>query len=254
MPATLLLGVVAAVFVGQVRRPQLTPELRGFALAQKLGCFACHGPDGTGGTPNPGSDEEAVPAWDGGNVMMYVESEQEIREWILEGQPRRLAKTEASSHGDGNDRGHSGGALVHMPAYAGVVSASELEDLVAYYKVVAGFEPVGSAVRSGYRVASRSGCFGCHGPRGLVGRKNPRSFKGYIPPWRGADYRELVKNDAELRQWIMKGRVARLETNPIARLFTGRQIIQMPAYEDRLTADELDDLVAYIGWLQERER
>jgi hypothetical protein len=58
------------------RKPRLTPALRGAQLAEELGCFACHGLRGTGGIPNPGSEEEEVPAWDGGTAMMYVKNEQ----------------------------------------------------------------------------------------------------------------------------------------------------------------------------------
>jgi mono/diheme cytochrome c family protein len=268
-----LLGGVALGGIAYVRTPRLTPELRGAQLAANLGCFACHGPRGTGGVPNPGSDEEEVPAWDGGNVMMYVKNEQEIREWILYGHPKRLEKEhdhgssdDLEDHGDQGqhgssedpeahgDQGHVEGEgdspLLRMPAFEHVVSEKELEDLVAYYKAVASFETLPPDARQGYRVASRLGCFGCHGPGGRVGSRNPRSFKGYIPPWRGRDFAELVKSDEELRQWILDGTIDRLESNPFARHFTGRQVIQMPAYRDVLVDGEVDALVAYIHWLQ----
>ncbi len=137
-----------------------------------------------------------------------------------------------------------------MPAFADIISDRELEDLVAYYKAVAAFDKPSGAARQGYRVASRLGCFGCHGPGGRVGAKNARSFKGYIPPWQGKDYAELVKNEGELRQWIVEGTTDRFESNPLARFFTQRQVIQMPAYGDILEEEELDALVAYIRWLQ----
>jgi mono/diheme cytochrome c family protein len=245
--AVIVVALIAAV-VGydQVRRPKLTQELRGYELAQDLGCFACHGPGGTGGVPNPGSDEREVPAWDGGNAMMYVENEEEIREWILLGHPRRLEEDhESHSHGSPDRE-----PLLSMPAFEGVISDGDLESLVAYYKVVAAFDPVPPEVRPGYSVASKNGCFGCHGSRGLVGTSNPRSFKGYIPPWRGADYQELVNSETELRQWILEGQVDRFEANPIASYFTDRQVIQMPAYEGRLSNEDVADLVDYIEWLQ----
>ena len=77
-----------------LRTPELTPELRGYELAEGLGCHGCHGPRGTGGVRNPRAGFRQatgeIPAWDGGNAMMYVKSEDEIREWILEGRPWRL--------------------------------------------------------------------------------------------------------------------------------------------------------------------
>lgn len=250
--AGLVTIVAGAAAVYWLRSPRLTPELRGHALAGELGCFACHGPGATGGVPNPGSDEKEVPAWDGGTAMMYVENEEEIREWILYGQPRRLEENESHNDGaDSHDHGAHREALIEMPAFEELISARELEDLVAYYKAVAVFDRMPDSVRTGYRVARRSGCFGCHGPGGLIGTPNPRSFKGYIPPWRGADYNELVQSDAELRQWILEGTIDRFESNQLARYFTGRQIIKMPAYEERLSGDDTDAVITYIQWLQD---
>ena len=249
----MVLAVLVAVGAGAgyrwLRSPRLTPELRGHAIAQELGCFACHGPGATGGVANPGSEENEVPAWDGGNAMMYVKNEGEIREWILFGHPLR-EENEDSTHS--HDADEHDGELIEMPAFEGLVAGRRLEDLIAYYKAVAKFGPMPEGAREGYRVARQNGCFGCHGPGGLVGTHNPGSFKRYIPPWRGRDYSELVKSDAELRGWILDGGIERLESNPIARFFIGRQIIDMPAYRDRLTDREADALVSYITWLQQR--
>ena len=132
-------GMIVVLTIGAIgtltyiRNPRLTPELRGFELAGELGCFACHGPGATGGVPNPGSDEQVIPAWDGGNAMMYVNNEQEIEEWILFGHPERLNH----KHESPSD---SGSLPLQMPAFEGVISDDELQDLVAYYKAVAAFE------------------------------------------------------------------------------------------------------------------
>jgi mono/diheme cytochrome c family protein len=247
-----VLGIAAVGVFSVIRKPRLTPALRGLQVARANGCFACHGPGGTGGVANPGAEEEEVPAWDGGNAMMYVKNEEEIREWILLGRPERLAEEHdhAGESEGATSHDHSEGPLpLHMPAFEGVISNGELSDLIAYYKAVAAFETPPPSAREGRRVASRLGCFGCHGPGGRVGSKNPRSFKGYIPPWQGKDYAELVKNDDELRGWIMDGKIDRFESNPLATYFTGRQVIQMPAYRDVLQEGELDAVVSYIHWL-----
>src|SRR5262249_41268075 len=90
--AALLLGGLAAWgFFNYARAPRLTPELRGYELAEQLGCHGCHGPRGVGGVPNIGTQEGEIPAWDGGMARMYVKDEKEIREWILDGRPWRLA-------------------------------------------------------------------------------------------------------------------------------------------------------------------
>jgi mono/diheme cytochrome c family protein len=258
-----IVGVLVVLVAGAwgalayVRRPRVTPALRGSQLAGELGCFACHGPGGTGGVPNPGSEVEDVPAWDGGNAMMYVQNEQEIREWILYGKPKRLQEEQGDESPGrseaGRDRHHldnDGDHLpIAMPAFEGVISSDDLEDLVAYYRAVAAFDTPPTRAKKGYRAASRLGCFGCHGPGGRVGSRNPRSFKGYIPPWHGRDFADLVKNEEELRQWILDGKIERLESNPLARYFMRRQLIQMPAYRGILDDGELEDLVAYIQWL-----
>jgi mono/diheme cytochrome c family protein len=243
----ILILVLAAFFVvDRIRTPRPSAAQRGHALAQELGCHGCHGPGGTGGVPNPGSDEKEVPAWDGGTAMMYVESEEEIREWILDGAPQRLRESSPEP-----DRGPFDLPL-SMPSYREVVSDAELEDLVAYYKAVSNYGNMPDSARAGYRVARRLGCFGCHGPAGLVGQRNPGSFKGYIPPWHGRDFGDLVRDDDELRGWILDGGIGRLEDNAIARFFTNRQKIQMPAYRDALAEGDLDALVAYIRWTAAR--
>jgi mono/diheme cytochrome c family protein len=255
----LVAGVLGTAY--HVRRPRLTPALRGYEVAEELGCFACHGTGGTGGTPNPGSDVKEVPAWDGGNAMMYVQNEKEIHEWILDGRPERLRK-EAQPADTGSPQGSrespadkipgKSTPLLKMPAYRNTVSGEDLLDLVAYYKAVAAFEPLPLEARKGYAIAARLGCFGCHGPGGRVGRKNPKSFKGYIPPWRGEDFNELVTSDDELRRWILDGKIERLESNPLARYFTRRQVIKMPAYKELVGDEELNALVGYIHWLQKK--
>jgi mono/diheme cytochrome c family protein len=192
-------------------------------LAEKLGCFACHGPRGTGGIPNPGSEAQEVPAWDGGTAMMYVKNEQEIREWILYGYPKRLENEHRHGHETSGNHVYHGGENhvqdrnnllpLRMPAFEDIISKKELEDLVAFFKAVAAFDTLPPRVRAGYQGASRLGCFGCHGPGGQVGSKNPRSFKGYIPPWQGKDFEELVKNTDELRKWILDGKIDRIQSN-----------------------------------------
>ncbi|RME44484.1 MAG: hypothetical protein D6795_17870, partial [Deltaproteobacteria bacterium] len=176
-------------------RPAPDAVSRGAERFVALGCVGCHGPGGHGGVPNPGSREGEIPGFTGGTAMMYVESEAEIREWILDSRPARLDAPQA-----GPD------ALIRMPAYRGRISEQELDDLVAYYKAVAWYTPgIPDAAREGRSVARRYGCFGCHGASGRQGIPNPGAFKGYIPGWGSRDYFELVRNEAELREWILEG-------------------------------------------------
>ncbi|MEE8586633.1 MAG: hypothetical protein V3T83_17465 [Acidobacteriota bacterium] len=237
--------LIALLGLLSLRRPNSNSVSRGWELAGRLGCFSCHAPEGTGGVANPGSEEEEIPAWDGGLLMMYVESQEEIAEWILYGQPERLK----DDHQD-SESGHAG--LIRMPAFQARISEPELNDLVALVQAIGAYgQPaMPPAVREGLEAARRLGCFGCHRVGGRVGTPNPGSFKGYIPPWRGEDFEDLVRSDAELRAWILDGRIERLESNPLARFFTGRQIIQMPAYRELLSGQELESLLAYIRWVR----
>ena len=227
-----------------VVRPEASRAERGRDLAIANGCFACHGAEGRGGVANPGSRRETIPGFTGSTLMMYVHDEDEIRQYIRDGRPDRLAE-------DAEYRAEMAAQAVRMPAYRGWLSEQEIDLVVAYVRVVSGMiEPDAEPARRGLEVAVRLGCFGCHGALGMGGRDNPGSLKGYVPGFMGADFRDLVRSEVELREWISKGRIGRLEGNPIARWFTRRQVLQMPAYETHLTPEDLDALVALLGWIQ----
>jgi mono/diheme cytochrome c family protein len=242
------LSTVAGVVVAGLllRRPESTPAIRGRQLAQQLGCFACHGPEGVGGIADPTAPGGEVPDWQYATAKLFVQSEQDIRDWILLGAPSREAQRKAIDDYD---------PIVPMPAYREYLTQSQLDDLVAYFLAVSGWRPeIPDDAFEGRKIATRLGCFGCHGPSGMGGVANPGSFKGHIPPWDGQEFAELVRNDDELRQWILWGRIDRLWNNPAARLFLQRQKTPMPAYHDHLSDAELDKLVAYIRWLRDESK
>ena len=226
------------------KRPLYSSFSRGKALANQLGCFGCHGPEGISGIPNFGLDGEKVPSWDGGTLMMYAKNEEELREWILYGMPKRLSQ-------DPEELEETKKALIQMPAYRDKISKSELEDLLTYVKAVSWAKEISDPLaRKGREVALEKGCFGCHGPEGQSPTSNPGSLKGYIPPWDSSDFDELVKNDKELEEWILKGMTQRFQNNSLALFFLSRQKLYMPAYEKYLTQEELAALKAYIMWVR----
>lgn len=221
------------------RNAEQTPVQRGRQVAERMGCFGCHGPAGAVGIANPGTGG-AVPAWSDGTWMMYNDTEADVRAWILDGQAPGTAP--------------SPDALIQMPAYKGRLSDAELDDLTTYVLTVMQFGDPGGKAAEGRDVSQRLGCFGCHGAegRGLVA--NPGSLKGYIPAWDGADYAELVESPAELRQWVRNGVSDRFRDNPAARRFVEGQIVQMPAYKDKVGDADLEALQAYIEWVRAHPR
>jgi mono/diheme cytochrome c family protein len=223
------------------KRAADTPVTRGEAIAIKSGCFGCHGPGGSRPIKNPGSKSGDVPGWPGGTWMMWNNSEEDVRAWIVDGHPK--------------DREPDQNALMKMPAYGKWLTKEEVDDLVAYVLAVSMFGwPEDPKVADGREAGVKLGCFGCHGPegRGLV--QNPGSFKGYIPPWDGPDYLELVRDDDEFRQWVRNGISDRFRDNPPAKFFLDRQPIPMPAYGDRVSEEEMEALLAYVGWVRGNPR
>jgi len=223
--------------------PRDNAAQRGRKLAEQLGCFACHGPGGTGGVANPGSKTDEVPSFHEGTIMMFAHDDQDLREYILDGAPAdKLARPEY--------RAEMEAQALRMPAFKGVVSRAQVDDLVAYLRAVSGLlGPSGNPAERGAELALSNGCFNCHGDMGIGGVPNPGSLKGYIPGFGGEDFEELVRDDDELRGWIADGGVPRLRDDPLASYFIERQRIQMPAFKDHLEPADIDALVAYVRWL-----
>lgn len=227
-----------------VLRPEETAAARGERLAADLGCFACHGPGGGGGTANAGSEEKSVPAFTEQTQMMYVKTNQDVREYILDGAPKRRWE-------DADYRTKVERAALRMPAYRDVLTDAQVDDLVAYVRASSGqIGPPDQLAQQGAELALAHTCFACHGQLGAGGVSNPRSFKGYVPGFWGEDFDELVRDDDELRHWIADGKIARIAEHPIGKIFFRRQKLQMPDYGRFLEPGEVDALVAYVKWIR----
>jgi len=221
-----------------------TSAARGRRIAARLGCFSCHGPEGTGGTRNPGSEEETVPAFTERTQMMYVKSVDDLRAYVLDGAPRRKRE-------DPKYQARMEAAAIRMPAFRDFVSEGELEDLITYLRAASGqILPDAAPAARGAELAEELGCFACHGPLGAGGVQNPGSFKGYIPAFWGADFDDLVRDDAELRGWIVDGQIPRLAEHAIAKRWLEGQAIKMPAYGRFLPEADIDALVAFVRWVR----
>jgi mono/diheme cytochrome c family protein len=240
----LLLLVIVAVPLALAVAPHLPAAERGRRLAERTGCFACHGPGGQHGVANPGRNDKTVPDFDDDDMMMYAKSIQEVREWIEDG----VSKTKSKSETWREQRKR--GAL-KMPAFERRLDHRQIDDLVAYVAVMAEMnEPDDSLAHHGLERAEALGCVGCHGPGGRLAQRNPGSLKGYVPSWDGADFPDLVRSRTEFGEWVEHGVSKRFEKNALAMHFLRRAVLHMPAYGERLAPGDVDAIWAYVGWLR----
>ncbi len=238
--AALVMLVGVGFIFRRLRAAESTAALRGEAVARQQGCFSCHGLEGHGGVADPGARGGLVPGWDGLTVATYARNEGEVLEWILDGRPVRLKDVDI----------HAGRKpLLPMPAYRNKLSRQELADFMVYFRAVSAFDTnITALAYEGMHEATKLGCFACHGAGGVGGAPNPGSFKGHIPAWDGAEYAEIVRDDGELREWILGGYPQRLWNNPAARHFLEGQGVQMPAYRRVIADDQLTKIMGYIQW------
>jgi len=238
----LMLAAAGLVLYNATFRPRLTAAERGRRLAERTGCFGCHGPEGMEGTANPGRSEKTVPSFR--SLMMYAKNETEVREWIRDGVTAARAKSETW-------RANRKAGALRMPDFGDRLSSKQIEDLVAYVMAVSGEEaPEDSLAGVGLARVHELGCTGCHGAGGRLERPNPGSLKGYIPSWDGPDFPELVRDRHEFEEWVKRGNTRRFETNPMAMHFLRRASLHMPKYERFLVPGDLDALWAYVQWLR----
>ena len=194
------------------------------------------------GAANPGRTDKTVPSY--GSLMMYAKNKEDVRDWIEDGvtESRRKSETWRKQRDQG---------ALRMPAYKKRLSARQIDDLVAFVLAAAGEPaPEDSLVLYGRDRAQELGCVGCHGDGGRYARPNPGSLKGYIPPWDGADFPELVTGRQEFNEWVEHGVSRRFDSNPAAKYFLKRAAVHMPRFERHLKPGDLDALWAYVTWLR----
>ena len=239
LPVLLLLALAPAILSAWLRAREGNAVLRGRRVAAREGCLACHLPIGDE-IPAPGSRWGTVPRFGAGNAMMYVETRGEIEEFVRFGAKRSWLE-------DPEVRARLETQAIRMPAYDSRLSDDEVADLVAWVSAIEGVElPGGEAAQTGRVLARKHGCLACHGVEGAGGAANPGALGGFVPGFSGRNFTDLVRDEAEFREWVRTGTLRRLEANRVARWFWGRQALQMPAYEDRLTEVELGQLWAWV--------
>lgn len=239
----MVLVLAGGIVLAFVRRANLPPVERGRRVAERFGCFGCHGPGGLHPANNPGRTDKTVPNF-ADDVMMYAKTPEEVHEWIHNG----VTKKKAASMTWRTDRERG---VLKMPAFKGRMNERDMDDVVAYVVAVSGMNaPEDSLAAHGLQRAEDLGCVGCHGPGGRLARSNPKSLKGYIPSWEGGDFPELVRDSTEFRQWVEHGVSRRFDSNPFAAFFLRRAILKMPAYEKHLDPGDVTALWTYVVWLR----
>jgi cytochrome c553 len=99
----------------------------GFLVAQKTGCFGCHGASGRGVRSNPRSLAGYIPAWEGPVYGDLVKDDKELEEWIREGGTARMKKNKFANYFIQRQ-------VIAMPPYDGVLSDEEIASVIAYIK------------------------------------------------------------------------------------------------------------------------
>jgi len=177
----------------------------------------------------------------------------DFRSWVLNGLP--LSSVDSGGEASGVES-HA----LQMPAYSTVVDEADAEDLHAWALIAGHKTPSeemvqANRVAAGDALASKHGCYRCHGDLGQGGVPNPGSLTGEVPPLTGDEFDHLSNGGQPeaVEEWIRMGRSeAFLAGNPLApagRWFMDRQLVQMPPYEEILNEEEIQILVEFCLYL-----
>jgi mono/diheme cytochrome c family protein len=248
LAASLIAMAVFALLAGRpaMRARASNPIWRGYRLFQTEGCHGCHGSVQNGEMGNPGSRYEGVPRLGSGDLRMYAETPDDVRQWIRDGAPASLRTDAAESQ-------RLAKQAVRMPAFGGRLGGREIADLVAFALAANAWStPADALAQRGEEVARRH-CLHCHNVGGAGGVPNPGSLFGYVPGLWGPDFADLVQNEQELREWIARGESSRVARYPFVRWFWRRQVLRMPAFEAHLAPEDVDAVLAYRSWLERTE-
>jgi mono/diheme cytochrome c family protein len=188
----------------------------------QFACAQCHGLQGSGGI------DPAVPALNTVGKSLTV-----------------AQLTHIINHGLGESANPK---QPYMPVWRGVISKTQVADLVAYIQaglpLVADAQPVSVPTGQGAAVAGaalyvRYGCINCHGPNGLGGVPNPLSPDKTIPDLSSQDFRHEFNTDAKIAAVIRSGSV-----------IGQAPIVSMPHWGGILSSAQVAELVAYLKTLK----
>jgi len=191
-------------------------------LFVQFACAQCHGMQGRGG------------------VSPYVPALTTAGKTLSSAQLRQII-----NHGLGESANPT---KPYMPVWGQVISATQVDDLVAYLHAGLPTVPTAQppAVPTGQGAAVEGsvlyvgyGCINCHGPNGLGGVPNPLSPDKTIPPLSGQDFRHEFNTDQKIIAVIRSGSV-----------IGKAPIVSMPHWGGIIPQPQLDALVAYLKTLK----
>jgi mono/diheme cytochrome c family protein len=221
--ATKTVTVTAAGQTTTERPAAVDPRVAaGAHIFVQFACAQCHGLQGSGGVSSD------VPALTGVAKTLG---------------PARLRSI--IDHGLGES---ANPAKPYMPVWGQVISATQVDDLIAYLRAglpnVPTAEPPAVPQMQGAAVEGsvlyvRYGCINCHGPNGLGGVPNPQSPDKTIPPLSGQDFRTEFNTDAKIIDVIRSGSV-----------IGKAPIVSMPHWGGIIPDGQLQALVAYLKTLK----
>jgi mono/diheme cytochrome c family protein len=113
--------------VSDFEKPDEPRAEEGRLVADRTGCFHCHGPQGRGSMLGIRAFKGYIPAWDGADFGELSRSDAEIRSWILDGGTRR-------AYGNPVARWLMERQPIKMPAYRGRLTEDEVARIVAYIR------------------------------------------------------------------------------------------------------------------------
>jgi mono/diheme cytochrome c family protein len=104
-------------------------------------------------------------------------------------------------------------------------------------------------VRRGATLSRGLGCFSCHGDLGRSGVPDPSGAGKQVPGWAGGLWMMYVKDDDEIREFILDGVSRRRAASSSAQEERRAAAISMPSYRGVVSSRDVDDLVASFGVL-----
>lgn len=226
---------------------------RGKRLFNEYGCIGCHSVDGWGGNISVDIGEIADKPKEEFDFN-YVDGEKTVANWLFEHfkDPQKVTPARpdvdvpyASAMPNNNLSDEDAKALTAlMLAYT-----AERKSIPYEYKVPAISRPpvvYASKVEAGRAVYDKFGCAGCHGKDGAKGVANYNAQGGKVP---SLTYVKEGFTEEELKKKI------RLGVQPVDKEDPKGSVppLWMQKWGERITDEELDDLVEYLFSLMPEE-